>query len=189
MTNKNIIEVYADYIYYGIIGDKQKIEHVKNILTESQRKTPNNQIEYYNLKTIIPLVLYKECIEKYKNIQIKLDPLVEEAQANLFASLNSPSSYMLVVLRNNNGEYVLEYPKYQISEDKDPELMIEKEFSNLSNKQLDKLLSKTIKPIAILGPNRDVILYTSKLVTKNSSSSSSSNSPDSSVKMLTWLFD
>ena len=31
MTNKNIIEVYADYIYYGIIGDKQKIEHYNTL--------------------------------------------------------------------------------------------------------------------------------------------------------------
>lgn len=161
MGNSNSIEVYADYIYYVPVGDKDIIEHVKDTLMNASIE---KSIEYLSIKTIVPIAIYKESMETKRNIIIKLDPIVEEVQAYVYAAHESPSSHMLICLKYIDGVYILTQPRYIMVDGNDPEKGIYKEFSRLSNKKLDNLLLNKIKPIAIINKSKDTILYISKLV-------------------------
>lgn len=163
MGNKNVIEVYADYIYYIPIGDKDKIDYIKNILTET---AVDKYVEYLSLKTIIPLAHHKEILEKQKQYVIQLDPIVEEAQAYAFSHYDIHCSYMLICLKYIDGCYILIPPKFLIIDGNNPEKGLAKELSRLSDRKLDDLLANTIKPIAIIGPRKDTVLYISKLTNK-----------------------
>jgi len=165
MGNKQVVEVYADYIYYAIIGTKERIDHTKNILKNANIE---KYVEYYSLKTIIPLAIHKEILEQRKNLSIRLDTVVEEAQAHAFANYDSRESYMLVCLKIIDGSHILTFPRYVMVDGNDPEKGLIKEFSRLSNRKLDAILFNTIKPVAIINKDRDTILYVSKLVGRKS---------------------
>lgn len=163
MGNSNVIEVYADYIYYLPIGDKEKIDYIKNTLVNANIE---KYVEYLSLRTIIPLASHKEIIEKKRQLSIRLDPIVEEAQAYAFAHHDLRDSYMLVCLKYIDNSYILTPPRFVMIDGNDPERGLMKEFSRLSNQKLDSMLANTIKPIAIIGSKRDAILYVSKLTNK-----------------------
>ena len=165
MGNTNVIEIYADYIYYIPLGEKDKIDQIKEILTIAGI---DKYVEYFSVRTIVPLATFKECLERQRDLLIKLDPVVEEAQAHAYASYDSHKSYMLVCLKCIDGAYILTPPRYVMIDGNDPEKGLIKEFSRLSNKKLDHILINTIKPVAIISKNRDTLLYISILANKRS---------------------
>lgn len=162
MGNSNVIEVYADYIYYLPVGDKEKIDYIKNILVSAGVE---KYVEYLSLRTMVPLACHKEILEKKRELSIRLDPVVEEAQAYAFAHYDMRDSYMLVCLKFIDNGYILTPPRFVMIDGNDPEKGLMKEFSRLSKQRLDSVLINTIKPIAIIGAKRDAILYVSKLTT------------------------
>ena len=164
MGNSNIIEVYADYIYYLPIGDKEKIDYIKNTLVNADVE---KYVEYLSLRTMVPLAYHKEILEKKKSFSIRLDPIVEEAQAYAFAHYDLRDSYMLVCLKFIDNSYILTPPRFVMIDGNDPEKGLMKEFSRLSKQKLDPMLINTIKPIAIIGSKKDAILYISKLTNIN----------------------
>lgn len=160
MGNNNVIEVYVDYIYYLPIGDKEKIDYIKKTLRNANVE---KYVEYLSLRTIIPLAFYKEILEKKRNIFIRLDPIVEEAQAYAFAHHDFRDSHMLICLKSIENGYILTPPRFVMIDGNDPEKGLIKEFSRLSKQKLDSILVNTIKPIAIIGSKKDAVLYISKL--------------------------
>lgn len=160
MGNKNVIEVYADFIYHVPIGDKNKIEQIKDILTDANVE---KYIEYLSLKSIIPLASHKEILEKKRNQVIRLDPIVEEAQAHVFAYYDIPDSYMLVQLKYIDDSYILTFPRFVMIDGNNPQKGLLKEFSRLSKHRLDAILYNTVKLIAVIGSKKDSVLYVSKL--------------------------
>jgi hypothetical protein len=165
MGNKNVIEVYADYIYYVPIGDKEKIDYIRDTLVAADVE---KYVEYLSLKTMIPLACHKEVLERKRCRSIKLDPIVEEAQAHAFAHHDAHDSYMLACLKFIDNSYILTSPRFVMVDGNDPEKGLNKEFSRLSKHKLDAMLANTIKPIAIIGSKKDAILYVSKLTNKRS---------------------
>ncbi|AYV83601.1 MAG: hypothetical protein Hyperionvirus9_18 [Hyperionvirus sp.] len=165
MGNTNVIEVYADYIYYIPVGDKDRIDFIRDTLTAAGIE---KYVEYFSVKTIVPIAFYKEMLEHHRKLIIKLDPVVEEAQAHAYASYESNNSYMLICLKSIDDVYVLTPPRYVMVDGNDPEKGLVKEFSRLSNRKLDIMLANTIKPAAIISKNKDTILYISKFTSRKS---------------------
>lgn len=163
MGNSNVIEIYADYIYYLPIGDKEKIDYIKNVLMDI---SVEKHVEYLSLRTIVPLACHKEIIEKKCNCPIRLDPIVEEAQAHAFAYCDLHDSFMLMCLKFIDNNYILTPPRFVMTDGSNPERGLFKEFSRLSKHKLDSILVNTIKPIAIIGSKKDSILYASNLANK-----------------------
>lgn len=158
--NNNIIEVYADNIYYAIVGSKSEIDNVINIL---RTEKVESYVEYMALKTNIPLAKHKEKIEHHKQTEISLDPIVEEAHACAHSCFNSKSSYMIVCLKIIENHYILTFPRYIMVDGDDPEKGLIDEFNRLSRNKLNKIVRSTIRPYDIIGRNRDAILYISVL--------------------------
>ena len=161
--NKNVIEVYADYIYYAMVGDKEEIDRIVNIL---RTEKVENYVEYMSLKTSIPLAKHKDKIEQHKQTEIKLDPIVEEAQAHAHTCYNSNNSYMLICLKMIENNYILTFPRYIMVDGDDPEKGLINEFSRLSKNKLENIIRSTIRPFDIIGTNKDAILYVSVLSRK-----------------------
>lgn len=159
MGNNNVIEVYADYIYYLPIGNKEKIDFIKNTLLNANVES---HIEYLCLETIIPLASHKDILEKSRSISIKLDYIVEEAQAYAFAHYELRDSYMLICLKATDNRYILTPPRFILMDGDDPKKGLQKEFSRLSKQKLDHMIENTIKPIAIIGKKKDTLLFVSK---------------------------
>jgi hypothetical protein len=158
--NVNIVEVWADYIYYAIIGIKDEINKV---VTTLRTEKVDNYVEYLSLRTSIPLAKHKEKIETIKRTVIKLDPIVEEAHAYAHSCHNSKDSYMLVVLKFIDGNYVLTFPRYVMIDGNDPEKGLINEFVRLSRGKLSNTLRETIRPCEVIGADKDSILYVSIL--------------------------
>jgi len=178
MGNKNVIEIYVDYIYYIPVGEKNKIDEMRKILSETN---DDENIEYYSLKTIIPLANYREIFEKKKKCSIYLDPIVEEAQAHAFSHYSETESHMLVCLKKNDEKSYLVPHKFHMSDGDDPEKEVVKEFSKITSGKIDKSYLHNIKPIAVIGSNKDVILYSSKILNGNN------KELNNKMKMLEFL--
>ena len=160
--NKQIVEVFADQIYYIPVGDKERIDYIKKILTDANVE---KYVEYLSVRTMCPLAVQRDLLEKRRGFSIRLDPVVEEAQAYAYASHETPSSHMLLCLKLVDGNYILTPPRYVMVDGDDPEKGLSKEFSRLSHHKLDSILQNTIKPIALISRHKDTILYVSRLST------------------------
>lgn len=158
-----MIEVYADFIYYAIIGDLLPIDNLVSVLN---KENIDKCVEYLSLKLIIPLAVHKDTLESERNISIQLDNIIEEAQAYAFSNYSVNDSYMLICLKTIDNNRILTFPRYILIDGNDPEKGLIQEFSRLSNGIIDSSLRNTIKPTAIIGSNRDVVLYVSKLKNK-----------------------
>jgi hypothetical protein len=161
MDRTNIIEVYADYIYYAIIGDQPEIDKITTALMTANVE---QYVEYLTLQTVVPLGSHIESLEQSRNIKIRLDPIVEEAQAYSYSYHPSKDSHMLICLKIIDGCHIITFPRYVLVDGNDPEKGLINEFIRLSKGKLDNSLRNTIKPVAIIGRNKDVILYVSKLL-------------------------
>lgn len=163
MGNSNIIEDNTDYIYYLPVGNKDKIDFIKNTLVNANVE---KYVEYLCLKTIIPLASHKEILEINRSISIILDPIAEEAQAHAFAYYDLYDSHMLICLKSVENGYILTPYRLIMTDGNNPEKRLMKEFSRLSKQKLDSILLNTIKPVAIIGPKKNALLYVSKLTDK-----------------------
>jgi len=168
--NSNIIEVYADFIYYVIIGEKKSVDYIKNILSSEKVET---YVEYLCLKASVPIAKHRENIEKYKQIEVQLDPIVEEAHACAYSSCDMKNSFMIVCLKIIENNYILTFPRYVMVDGDDPEKGLINEFSRLSKNKLTALLASTIRPYDVIGSNKDTILYLSILKSKGTSNDNS----------------
>jgi len=180
-TDKNIIEIYADFIYYVILGDKEEIDDTVKILNKNRA---DNYVEYLSLKTLIPLAKHKEKIEKSKHVNIELDAIVEEAQAYSYTCYDMKTCHMLVCLKLIENEYILTFPRYIMIDGDDPEKGLLNEFARLSSNKLNNKLSSTIRPLDVIGTNNDVILYVSVLTTNGSTGGAGMAKLDELLKML-----
>ena len=164
-SNSNIIEIYADYIYYVIIGEKKSIEHVIDVLTAEKVET---YVEYLCLKASVPIAKHNENIERCKQIEIQLDPIVEEAHACAYSSHDLENSYMIVCLKIIENNYILTFPRYIMVEGDDPQKGLITEFSRLSKNKLTTLLSQSIMLYndIVIGSKQDTMLYISALKNK-----------------------
>lgn len=179
--DKNIIEIYADFIYYVIIGDKEEIDDTVKILNKNRA---DDYIEYLSLKSSVPLAKHKEKLEKQKNSSINLDPIVEEAQAYSYTCYDTKTCHMLVCLKLIDNEYILTFPRYIMIDGDDPEKGLLNEFARLSANKLNNKLASTIRPLDVIGSNNDVILYVSVLTNDGKNGGAGMAKLDELLKML-----
>lgn len=180
-SDKNVIEIYADFIYYVILGDKEEVDDVARILNKNKA---DDYVEYISLKSSIPLAKHKEKLEKHKHKLIELDAIVEQAQAYSYTCYDTKNCYMLICLKIINGELILTFPRYIMLDGDDPEKGLLNEFARLSANKLNEKLSSSIRPLDVIGTNNDVILYVSVLTTDGSDGSNGMAKLDELLRML-----
>jgi hypothetical protein len=171
-TNTNIIEISAEYIYFVMVGDKKNLTTlIKNM--ENHNKNTNKE---YNKKFIvtrldIPILYKYDEIEKKSKKKLRLDYSIESAQSYAFAqeqfifqheqkkfTENDASiNYMIMVIDDD----ILRFPKIDLI-DEDPERMI-MEWVKKYNGYLPVQIKKTIKPLSLVGYDKDILVYMAKI--------------------------
>ena len=160
MTNYNVIEIVADFIYLAIIGDKINIQnYISNIIKKDNT--------YYFISRINVSVSFKADKLQRKFGKIIIDEGIERAQSYICAKHNSKSKYMLLCLEKHETYYILKFPKLNLIDNDDPEKIIFNwiidNTSELFINSLQKSLKKNIKPISLVGFNDEILVYSAKI--------------------------
>ena len=174
-NNCTIIEIVADFIFFVVIGSN---EDIKNYIKNIKNKVPSDI--YISLKIDVPIVNELKKLEMIYKKKILIESGSESAQSFAFAqdsyiirSRNRSSdilnkkSYMLMVLENvDETKMILKYPKLELHDDDDPEVVVMNWVSNIhkiENNIIIKNIKKTIKPITLVGYKNDILVYTAKI--------------------------
>ena len=119
----------------------------------------------------IPILNNYDKIEKKLNIKLKLDYSIESAQSYAFAQEqfifprenkkfvdnDKTINYMIMVINDN----ILRFPKIDLI-DEDPEKMII-DWIKKHNGFLPSEIKKTIKPLSLVGYDKDILVYMAKI--------------------------
>jgi hypothetical protein len=164
----NIIEISAEYIYFVMIGNKKDlINFIKNM---EQYNKENNK-KFIITRLDIPIIYLYDKIEKKIKKELKLDYSIESAQSYAFAQEqfifpcdrkkfienDTSINYMIMLVDDD----ILRFPKIDLI-DEDPEKMII-EWIKKNNGFIPSHLKKTIKPLSLVGYDKDILVYMAKL--------------------------
>lgn len=150
----------TSYILYTIIGEKNKIDSLCDILNKNNK---DNTISYISTKTIFPIRKKSAIIEKEKNIVLEICDFCEEVQANLYCYYQDENSYMIICIKYEKFKYYLTYPKFNIEQINNPNFDLVIKLVGCDNIYAFQLI-KTVSLISTIGPNRQILLFVSKLV-------------------------
>jgi hypothetical protein len=172
-NNINIIEITADYLYIIILGDKSSIDE---LIYDMQSNDKIEDVQYISVKIDNPSA--NKCDELIKNIilddnniksfkNIILDDGIETAQCYTYAEGYNNQLYMLMILtkNNNSNNYILGFPKFNLNDDDDPEILIENWFRK-KIKRIPTGLKKNFKLITIVGKNTNILVIATKIYKK-----------------------
>jgi hypothetical protein len=174
-NNCTIIEIVADFIFFVVIGSN---EDIKNYIKNIKNKNPNDI--YISLKIDVPIVNELTKLELIYKKKISIESGSESAQSFAFAQESyiirnknkskdtlDKRNYMLMVLEYvNENKMILKYPKLELHDDDDPEIVVMNWVSSLHNSQNNvviKNIKKTIKPITLVGYKNDILVYTAQI--------------------------
>ena len=174
-NNCTIIEIVADFIFFVVIGSN---EEIKNYIKNIKNKNPNDI--YISMKIDVPIVNEIKYLEAIYKKKIQIESGSESAQSFAFAqdsyiirSRNKPTDIiskktcMLMVLETvNESKMILKFPKIELHDDDDPEVVVMNWVSNvqnITNNVTLKNIKKTIKPITLVGYKNDILVYTAKI--------------------------
>ena len=170
-----VIEITADYLYLVIIGDKSSIEYLINEI----KKYNTSDIEQYIAVKINNPSANKCCeltksLNKYIDIDsidinkiktVIIDDGVETAQCYTYAEGYNNQSYMLMTLIENDNNYILGYPKFELGDEEDPEIIVEEWFKK-KIKKFPKDIKKNMKLITVVGTNTNILVIATKISKK-----------------------
>ena len=157
MSDYRVMEVYADFIYFVLMGTKEDIDNMVNVLNQK-----NNSTKYFSLRIDIPFVTQIEKMQNDSKFPIVMSSSVEAAQSHAFTHSNKKKSYAILSMDQLDNKIVVQFPKLEISEDEDdPEVIIINWLKKQINK-IPKIIKKTIKFVTLMGKNEDIILYIAK---------------------------
>jgi hypothetical protein len=156
MTNYNVIEIVADFIYLAIIGEKINIQNYIDSLIKKDNT-------YYFISRINVSVSFKADKLQRKFGKIIIDEGIERAQSYICAKHNSQNKYMLICLEKHESYYILKFPKLHLVDNDDPEKIICNWIINNTSDPLKKSIQKSIKPISLVGFNDEILVYTAKI--------------------------
>ena len=174
-NNCTIIEIVADFIFFVVIGSNDDIKnYIKNI------KNKNLNDIYISLKIDIPIVNELKKLETQYNKKIIIESGSESAQSFAFAQdsyiirsknkstdiLNKKSCMLMVLESIDETKMILKFPKLELHDDDDPEVVVMNWVSaihNTTNSITLKNIKKTIKPITLVGYKNDILVYTAKI--------------------------
>jgi hypothetical protein len=174
-NNCTIIEIVADFIFFVVIGSN---DDIKNYIKNIKNKNPNDI--YISLKIDVPIVNEIKKLELQYKKKIGIESGSESAQSfasaqdsyiirsrNKTNDILSKKTFMLMVLENiDDTKMVLKFPKLELHDDDDPEVVVMNWVSNIhkiENNIIIKNIKKTIKPITLVGYKNDILVYTAKI--------------------------
>jgi hypothetical protein len=157
-----IIEVYADFIYFIAVGDKTEI---RNFVDELNKSNKDSGIKYLASRIDIPLTICCEQLQKTIKKRIEIAPSIESAQSHAFAQGFKKRSYTVVVLEDVGDKSTVSFPRLELNDDDDPEELIIKWLKKRVHK-IPKGIKKTIRPVTLVGPDEDILVYVAKLRTQ-----------------------
>lgn len=172
MVHKNkkqtVIEICADYIYFVIIGQQNKLNNFMNKIKE---QTQDQTKKFIMTRLDIPILFSYDDIKK-DNIDIKIiDNGIESAQSYAFAQEqfifpiqnkkfiheDNTNYHMLMMIDDN----ILRFPKIDLI-DEDPEQVIHEWIIKYYGSIPDDI-KKSIKPLSLVGFNNEILVYTAKI--------------------------
>lgn len=171
-----VIEISADYLYLIVLGERSLIN---NFIKDIKTQNPTDTTQYIPVKINYPIA--NKCYELSKtlnnNIDIELLPSlknvknviiddgIEVAQCYTYAEGYTSELYMLMTLVEENGTYVLGYPKFDLGDEEDPEAVIEEWFKK-KVKKISKSIKKNIKYITVVGESTNILVIATQLKNK-----------------------
>lgn len=163
-----IIEITADYLCLIVLGDKITIDE---LIEGIKISNPESCTQYIAIKIDNPIA--NKCFElektlnttqdKYKNVV--LDDGVETAQCYTYAEGYHSQSYMLMTINEDENKYILGFPKFELGDEEDPEIIIEGWFKKRV-KKLPSGIKKNMKLIAVVGPQTNILVIATKIKNK-----------------------
>ena len=140
-----------------------------------------NNIDFISLRIDIPISFSCDKLEK-KYGEINIENGSESAQSYAFAQdsyiiksknfnlsndITNKKTHMLMILEYvDSNKMILKYPKLELHDDDDPEVVVMNWVSNvqnITNNVTLKNIKKTIKPITLVGYKNDILVYTAKI--------------------------
>ena len=176
-----IIEITADYLILIILGDKLSIDAM---ISDLEKNNPSDSTQYFSVKIDNPSA--NKCHELMKTINqnidienidsnatdyhkiksVVVDDGVESAQCYTYAEGYNNQSYMLMTMSEQDGKYILGYPKFELFlDEEDPEIIAE----NWLKKKIKKIpagIRKNMKLITVVGTNANILVMATKITKK-----------------------
>ncbi len=155
-----------------MMGSQTEIEQYCKILS---KKNDVNQ-KFISLRIDIPISFACEKLEKnYGKIFIESGTesaqsyafaqdsyIIKNKQQNSFESMFNKKTHMLMILEDDNGVKKLKFPKLELHDQDDPEIVVLDWIKDIDG-NIPKMIKKTIKPISIVGCNDDILVYSAKI--------------------------
>lgn len=161
-----VIEITADYLCLVVLGDKITIE---DLITDIKLENPSDPTQYIAVKIDNPTANkcaeLSELKELYKSKNVVLDDGIETAQCYTYAEGYNNQSYMLMNITEEDSKYVLGYPKFELGDEEDPEIIIEGWFKK-KVKRLPSGIKKNMKLITVVGPETNILVIATKIKNK-----------------------
>lgn len=166
-----IIEITADYLCLIVLGDKPTIEDLIDDIKSTNLETTTQHIA---VKIDNPIA--NKCFElgeflnkdKNKFKHVILDDGVETAQCYTYAEGYHSQSYMLMSVNEDDNNYILGFPKFELGDEEDPEIIIEDWFKK-KIKKLPSGIKKNMKLITVVGPQTNILVIATKIKNKKKS--------------------
>ncbi len=177
-----IIEITADYLFLIILGYKSSIDMM---ISDLKKNDSSDATQYFSVKIDNPSA--NKCYEIMKTINqnadidienidpnaldyhkiksVIVDDGVESAQCYTYAEGYNNQSYMLMTMSEQDGKYVLGYPKFELIDEEDPEIIVE----NWLKKRIKKIpagIRKNMKLITVVGKDANILVMATKITKK-----------------------
>lgn len=177
-----VIEITADYLCLVVLGDKSSIENlIYDMKNTCSSENLTNNIQYIAVKIDYPSA--NKCYELTKSLNnvtdieesdttsitkiknVIIDDGVETAQCYTYAEGYHSQLYMLMSITEQDNSYILGYPKFELSDEEDPEILVEEWFKKKVRK-IPAGLKKNMKLITVVGSNTNILVIATKINNK-----------------------
>jgi hypothetical protein len=160
-----IIEIYAELIYFVLVGKKKEIDNLANNINSSNYKDPN--VQYISCKLSIPFALQQDEIEKAHGLSVKFGSCLETVQCHAYAEKPTKTAYILMCLiKSDDNSIELQYPVFDLMDNDDLELCLVSQLKKLAG-IIPKSIEENMKPLALVGTDDNIVVYFSKVSTNN----------------------
>ena len=163
-----IIEITADYLCLIVLSDKMTID---DLIDDIKVVSQNDSTHYVAVKIDNPIA--NKCFElseilnkdKQKIKTVVLDDGIETAQCYTYAEGYHNQSYMLMNVQEDDSKYILGFPKFELGDEEDPEIIVEGWFKKRVNR-LPSGIKKNMKLITVVGPQTNILVIATKIKNK-----------------------
>jgi len=156
-----IIEITADFLYIVVLGDKSSID---DLIANIKKSHNSNETKYIAVKMDIPSA--KKCFEMNTSQKSSkhtiIDDGVESAQCYTYAEYCQKQLYMLMTIEDKVTNNVFGFPKIELSNDEDPEIIVENWFKKYV-KHVPTEIKKNLKLTGVVGIDTNILVAATKI--------------------------